>query len=161
MGFDIRSISMDIQPGEGITRITVAPEDLYPAMIQRIQEVLSGANPNEILASTERGGNARADRLIAEAKALPADAWDDALKPRGDFIGLPYFSVVEKNGRLREELVTVLAPKTRPDVMRMVQRGYALEIAMGWFLHAARLEFGAIDTTIQPRSAEGKELFRL
>ena len=151
--FDIKSIPMTVERGDGTTKIEVAPEDLYPAMIARIQEVLKGANPNEILASMERGGSARADRLIAEARAIPETAWEDALRPRDEFIQADYFSFVERNGRLKESMLSFVQPKTRPDVRRMVARGYALEIAMGWFLHAARLEFGVCDTTITRNEA--------
>lgn len=159
--FDIKSIPMEVEKGEGVTKVLVAPEELYPAVIERIQEVLEGANPNELLASTERGGSARADRLVAEARALPESAWKDALTPRADFIDAPYFAFVEKNGRLKESMLEMLPEETQPYALRMVQRGYALEIAMGWFLHAIRLEFGACDTTIQPKSEEGKNHFRL
>lgn len=159
--FDIQSIPMTVEKDEGVTKIEIAPEDLYPAMIARIQEVLKGANPNEILASMERGGNARADRLIAEARALPERAWEDALRPRDEFIEAEYFAFVERNGRLREGMLNMVSPKVRPEIRRMVERGYALEIAMGWFLHAIRLEFGACDTTIQPKTEEGKLQFRL
>ncbi len=159
--FDIQSVPMTVTKGEGFTHILVAPEELYPAMIARIQEVLAGANPNEILAPTERGGSARADRLINEARALPEQAWKDALRSRSEFHEAEYFAFVEKNGRLKEGMLAMLPTKTRPEVRRMVERGYALEIAMGWFLHAARLEYGAINVDITPQSAEGKQAFKL
>ena len=73
--FDVNNVSMTIEPGEGITRITVRPADLYPAIIERIQEVLAGANPNELLASAERGGSARADVLVANARQVGSQAW--------------------------------------------------------------------------------------
>lgn len=148
MGFDIKSIPMEIKKGEETTKVSVAPEDLYPSTIQRIKEVLAGANPIELLASDERGGNSRANRLIVEARALPEEAWEDALKPRDEFIQVSYFSFVERNGRLKEEMLDLVIPDVQEEVKRMVARGYALEIAMGWFLHAIRLEFGACDTTI-------------
>lgn len=161
MAFDIKSIPMTIVEGDGITKISVAPEDLYPALIERIKEVLAGANPSEILASLERGGNARADRLIAEARNLPEEAWTDALRPRSEFTEAAYFSFVERNGGLKESMLNLLPAKAKVEVKKMVARGYALEICMGWFLHAIRLEFGACDTTIQPKSEEGKQAFRL
>lgn len=145
--FTIQSIPMTIEPGE-VTKITVKPEDLYPVVIARIREVLKGANPSELLASTERGGSARADVLVANARALPEGAWGDALLPRGEFINLPYFAFVEKNGLARQDMLDLLDKKTRPLVQRMIQRGYALEIAYGWFCQAIRLEFGAYDMTI-------------
>lgn len=159
--FDIKSLKMNIEKGEGPVQVTIAPQDLYPPMVERIQDVLKGANPTEILASTERGGNARADRLISEARNLPEQAWVDALRPRSEFSDASYFSFVQPNGRLKNSMMDLVAPKTRPDVLRMVQRGYALETAMGWFLHALRLEFGQVDVTIQPGSDEEKDQFRL
>lgn len=146
--FDIRSIPMQVKPGDGVTTITVAPGDMYPAIIGRILDVLAGSNPSELLATAERGGSARADVLIANARQLDAQAWSDALAPRDEFTALPYFAFVEKNGRARPDMLALLDQNTRPQVERMIYRGYALEIAMGWFLHAARLEFGACDVTI-------------
>ena len=147
--FDVNNVSMTIEPGEGITRITVRPADLYPAIIERIQEVLAGANPNELLASAERGGSARADVLVANARQVGSQAWADALTPREEFISLPYFSFVERNGRARPEMLALLNEETRPQVERMIYRGYALEITYGWFCQAIRLEFGAYDLTIE------------
>jgi hypothetical protein len=148
MAFDIRSIPMDIEPGEGVTRITVRPGDLYPVIITRIQEVLAGANPSELLATAERGGSARADVLLANARQLPAEAWNDAQMPREEFTALPYSAFVKRNGLAIPELLGALDPQTRQDVERMIARGYALEIALGWFSQAIRLEFGAYDLTI-------------
>jgi len=63
-----------------------APDDLYPAIVARIQDCLEGANPVELLATTERGGSWRADALMANVRALPEEAWQDALRPRSDFV---------------------------------------------------------------------------
>lgn len=146
--FDVKSIPMSIVQGESVTEVTVNPEELYPAMIARIREVLDGANPSEILASTERGGSARADVLIANARTLPEQAWQDALRRRDEFTSLPYSSFVKKNGRAREDILQALDTPTREAVVRMIQRGYALEIAYGWFCQALRLAFGAYELTI-------------
>lgn len=159
--FDIKTIQMKIEPDAGVTKILVAPEDLYPPIIARILDVLAGANPNELLASTERGGSARADRLIAEARALPIQAWKDALIARDEFSAAEYFAFVERNGRLKESMLKMLPLKSQVEVRRMVERGYALEIALGWFLHAVRLEFGACATDINPQTEDGKRAFRL
>ena len=145
--FNIKTILMEIEPGN-VTKITVKPEDFYPVVIARIREVLKGANPSELLASTERGGSARADVLTRNARAIPEEAWGDALLPRSEFIDLPYFSFVEKNGMARKNMLAMLDKKTSPLVERMIKRGYALEIALGWFCQAIRLEFGAYDLTI-------------
>jgi len=146
--FDIKSIPMEIEKSGKVTKITVRPEDFYPTVIVRIQEVLAGANPSELLASAERGGSARADILVRNARTLPEQAWFDALVPRSEFIGLPYFSFVEKNGVARQNILELLDKGTRAQVESMIQRGYALEIALGWFCQAVRLEFGAYDLTV-------------
>jgi len=159
--FDIKSIPMTVEKNGNVTKITVHPADLYPVIIARIRDVLVGANPNELLASTERGGSARADRLVAEARNLPEQAWLDAVCHRNEYGSADYFSFVERNGRLKESMMELLPDKARGEVLRMVQRGYALEIAMGWFLHAIRLEFGACDTTITPADETEKQFFRL
>jgi len=162
--FDIKSILMEITDGEdGVKHITIHPEDLYPAIIIRIQEVLAGANPTELLATSERGGTARADILLANARALPERAWEDALCPREQFIAIPYLSVVEKNGKIRAELMEAFSKSLRPEIERMVARGNALEVALGWFLHALRLEYGGTINTITTGKgkAEGARTFRL
>jgi hypothetical protein len=146
--FNIKDLTMDVQPGDGITKIVVQPDNMYPVIITRIQEVLAGANPNELLATAERGGSARADVLIQNARALPEQAWQDALTPRSEFTVLPYGAFVERNGQARQDMITVLSPATQADVIRMIQRGYALEIAYGWFCQAVRLEYGSYDLTI-------------
>jgi len=135
-------------------------EDLYPAVIGRIRDVLAGANPSELLATTERGGSARADVLLKNARALPTEAWDDALRPREQFIAeVPYFSVVSKNGRENQEFISLLPKAKQADVLQMVHRGFALEIALGWFSHALRLAIGGNINRI--RSREGSKPFRL
>jgi len=151
--FDIKTIKMVIEAGDVITKITVNPEDFYPVIIDRIKEVLNGSNPNELLASAERGGSARADILTANARELPEQAWLDALEPRSQFISLPYGAFVEKNGRARQEMLAILDDETKALVIRMIQRGYALEVAYGWFCQAIRLEFGSYDLTINRNEA--------
>jgi hypothetical protein len=99
--------------------------------------------------------------LIAEARALPAQAWTDALTARDEFSQAEYFAFVERNGRLKESMLKILPVKSQGEVRRMVERGYALEIALGWFLHAVRLEFGACATDINPKSEIGKRAYRL
>lgn len=146
--FDIKTIPMEINKRDEVTSVVVNPADLYPLIVDRIKEVLAGANPSELLASVERGGSARADRLIGDARSLPSDAWGDALRPRNEFVELPYFAFVEKNGRARQNMLDLLTPDKRVEVERMIHRGYALEIAYGWFCQALRLEFGAYDLTI-------------
>ena len=148
MSFNISALPMQINQGDGITTIVVNPEDMYPVIIARIQDVLSGANPSELLASAERGGSARADVLVANARQLPEQAWQDALLPRDEFTILPYAAFVEKNGRAKQEILDALNEETQAVVIRMIQRGYALEIAYGWFCQAIRLEYGSYDLTV-------------
>lgn len=156
---NIRSLIHEIREKEGVTELDVFCEELYPAVIDRIQEVLDGANPLEVLATSERGGTARADILIANARALPAQAWKDALRPRDEFTSVSYAMVADKQGKPRDDLLGMFSLESQKEVTRMIQRGTALEIALGWFLHAARLEFGAINTTINSR--DDSKPFRL
>lgn len=158
--FEITAIPMEIEAGEGVTKVIVHPEDLYPAMVARVFEVLGGANPTEILALPERGGVERANRLMANARGLPVQAWEDALRPREEFCELPYGAFVERNGGVKVQMLEALAKGKRAEVERMVQRGFALEIAMGWFLHALRLALGAVDVTITT-GRDGLKAFRL
>ena len=150
MMFDITKIPMQIEkPEDGSpVKVVIDPADVYPAIIVRIQEVLKGGNPSELLASAERGGSARADILVKNARALPEPAWSDALLPREEFTPLPYASFVERNGLARADLLNALDQSIRAAVERMIYRGYALEIAYGWFCQALRLEYGAYDLTI-------------
>jgi hypothetical protein len=78
--------------------ITVEPGDLYPRIIARIKACLDeyrrqeaageididGIVP-ELVTTPGRGGNARAKILLQNALALPATAWDDALRSRSEF----------------------------------------------------------------------------
>lgn len=153
MSFNISALPMQVTEGDGVTNVVVSPEDVYPVMIARIQDVLAGANPSELLASAERGGSARADVLVANARELPEQAWQDALLPRNEFTSLPYSAFVEKNGRARQDMLALLDETTRDQVTRMIQRGYALEIAYGWFCQAIRLEYGAYNLTINRNDA--------
>ena len=158
--FEITKVPMEVEPGENGVQVTVHPEDLYPTIIARIQECLEGANPVELLATTERGGSRRADVLIKNARALPAEAWQDALRPREEFIALPYGSFVVKNGGINQVMFSALDSSIRAEVSRMINRGFALEVALGWFLHALRLHYGAHNTTITT-GKNGNKAFRL
>ena len=149
--FDITKIPMQVNKSDDgqPVKVTIAPAEVYPVMIARILEVLAGANPSELLASAERGGSARADVLVKNARSLPEQAWSDALLPRNEFVSLPYFSFVKRNGGIQTDMLAILDKKKKSEVERMIYRGYALEIAYGWFCQAFRLEYGAYDLTVE------------
>lgn len=148
--FSVLDLPMEIEHHEGETPtiVRINPQDIYPVVIARIQEVLNGAMPIELFATSERGGTARADVLINNARKLPPQAWSDALLPRTNFIDLSYSAFVRPNGGIKEDMVNALESDARSRVLQMLRRGYALEIAYGWFCQALRLAVGSYDLTI-------------
>ena len=130
---DILAIPMKLEHHDGETPsvVEVSASELYPAVIARIQEVLAGAQPTELFALIARGGNARAEALVANARKLPAQAWKDALRSRDEFGELPYAAFVDRNGTVNEQLIGKLPKPDQADVRRMIQRGFALEICLG------------------------------
>jgi len=162
MFFDVLSIPHEKSAENGIPVYSFSASDLYPAMIDRIKKVVfEGDNPSEILAPTDRGGNARADILLATARNLPEQAWEDALKPRDEFTNVPYFSVVKKNGGVVGEVLESFDKSTREEVTHMIERGYALEVALGWFSHALRLQVGTNINRIRKEDPFKPSAFRL
>jgi len=162
MFFDVLTIPHEKSAEGGVPVYSFSAADLYPALIERIKKVIfDGDNPSEILAPTERGGTARADRLLETARSLPPQAWDDALKPRDEFTEIPYQAVVAKNGGMIESVVASFDDKTAKDVVKMVNRGYALEVALGWFSHALRLQVGTNINRIRKENPDAPSAFRL
>ena len=149
--------------GESKTPVSVyefETETLYPFMIERIVDVLeNGLAPYELYATPERGGLGRAERLLANAKALPKEAWEDALISRDKFTPLAYSSFVVPNKGVNLSMVNSLKDDIQKDVIKMVNRGYALEIAYGWAAHALRLKVGSHVLRITPK--EKPSPFRL
>jgi hypothetical protein len=135
-------------------------ETLYPAMIERIVDVLENdLVPYELYATPERGGTARAERLLANAKALPPKAWKDALISRDKFTSLAYGAFVGPNKGVNMNMVEALRDDVKSDVQTMINRGYALEIAYGWAAHALRIKVGSHVFRITPK--EKPSAFRL
>lgn len=145
--FDVTTIPMQRNGNE----ISIEPGDLYPAIIARIQECLAeyrrqeaageididGIVP-ELVTTPGRGGNARAKVLLRNALALPAKAWADALRPRTEFHPIDYQSLnmdVMRSLGISEEGLA--------QIQQVKDRGDALEIALGWFVHALRLALGS------------------
>ena len=136
--FQFENIPMVVREDGEIKRFTVHPDHLYPAVIKRIQDVLVGEAPTELRQSTY---------LVSETKALPESAWDDALLPRHLFIDVP-FSMFVQDHRPNQAMLELLHPSVRADVLRMVNRGLALDIARRWFTRSLGHEFGRCDLHI-------------
>jgi hypothetical protein len=93
--------------------------------------------PSELDAPILRGGGDRMYRLVRNALALPVEAWEWALIDRDQFYpNIPY----QPKGDWLQSLE--MSEESRTAVMRVQARGYALEIALGWYLHALRLKIG-------------------
>src|SRR5574341_1244378 len=147
--------------------IHVEPADLYDNTIARIVEVLGiraywaeremaeppyqdyletkralGSVPFELMpleldAPTSRGGGERMYVLLRNALALPEAAWEWALIDRDQFY--PMIPYIPRADWLEQ----LSLPGESREVVGMVQaRGHALEVALGWFLHALRLKIG-------------------
>lgn len=148
--FQFENIEMVIVEGE-IKQFTVHPDHLYPAVIDRIREVLAGEDaPTELKQSTY---------LVSMAKALPESAWDDALLGRHLFIDVPFATFVQ-DGKPRQDLIDMLQDYLKADVLRMVNRGLALDIARRWFTRSLGNEYGRCDLHITT-GIEDDKAFRL
>ena len=131
----------DIEERDGFRYVTIDPHVMYPAMIERIQYVLHGGIfPGEIIQQRMVDGElevstSRTKRLLNYAKSLPEDAWQDALTHRKNFRSPVGYILPNKRPSL--DLYT---PEFRDDIKRLWNRGDALEVAQGWFLHALRIQ---------------------
>lgn len=148
--FQFENIPMTITDEDGIKKITVHPDDLYPAVIARIQDVLAGDEPVEL-------GPSR--YLVTMAREIPADGWKDALRPRSDFINVPFLTFV-RDGKPDAMLIDMVHPNHRADVERMVNRGLALELARKWFMRSLGNEYGQCNLHITTGKNDDKA-FRL
>lgn len=159
--FDVMTLKMSLDESGDKPRIVIHQEDLYPPVIARIKEVLeSGETPVELLAMPKKGGGARAQTLLDTARNLPEEAWDDALKPRAEFHATSYQSFVDRNGKVNAAVLDLLKATERKEVERMINRGFALEVALGWFSQALRLRVGGYRLRIT-KGEDGKNGFRL
>lgn len=130
--FQFAKIPMEVTEEDGLKKFTVHPDDLYPAVITRIQAVLAGEEPVELQGSRY---------LVTMAREIPAQAWQDAQSPREEFIDVPWASFVH-DGKPDTLLLEMVHPNRRAEVERMVNRGMALEVARKWFTRSLGHEYG-------------------
>lgn len=130
--FPFSDILTDLDVEDDLPKITVHPDDMYPAVITRIQACIAGDDPEELYESKY---------LLTMAKQIPADAWADALLPRDQFIGVD-FSMFVQDGKTNQELLNMVAIEFRGDVQRMINRGLALDLARRWFTRSLGYEYG-------------------
>lgn len=130
--FQFSVIPMEISQDDGVQQFTIHPDDMYPAVIARIQECIAGASADELHESKY---------LVTMAKQIPTEAWDDALLPRDQFIGVDYSTFVQ-DGRPRQDLLDMVTAEYRDDVLRMSHRGMALDLARRWFTRSLGYEYG-------------------
>ena len=73
-------------PANTIRRV-VDPAVVYPATIARIQEVIAGSDPVEIIDSklAPRKRYSTAAEFLKEFEKIPAEAWTLAMTPRGNW----------------------------------------------------------------------------
>lgn len=154
--FDVTTIPMQRDDTQTPPAITIEPGDLYPAVVARIKaavaeyrkqqaagEIDLEAIVPELVTTPGRGGNARARVLMTNALALPDKAWDDALRPRSEFHAIEYKAI---NMDVMRSLGISKAGLAQ--IQQVKDRGDALEVAIGWFLHALRLAIGPFTLTI-------------
>lgn len=176
MAFVATQFVSEIVERNGVKECWIDPAVMYPAAVEHIKEVLKMARSSgaleelttpetgevtvgayvrrimagdlsqhtpELVATPERGGDARARQLVLNAAQLPDSAWKDALTDRDKVHPEIPFSID------LDLLVRVGASKDAIQAaQRVKQRGVALEIALGWFLQALRLEIGGSNNTI-------------
>ena len=149
--FQFENIPMEVADEDGMKKFTIHPDDLYPAVIARIHDVLAGkAEPVELRDSKY---------LVTMARGVPATAWGDALLPRDQFIDVPFAAFVQ-DGKPNEMLLRMVHPDRKAEVERMVQRGLALEVARKWFTRSLGHEYGQCNLHITTGKNDDKA-FRL
>lgn len=101
----------------------VDPAVMFPATLARIQEVLAGEVPTELVASDWKGRPARepvADKFVRQAEAFPPEAW--------------------KLAEMRDFRLD-LDPEPRPFAAFRL-RASALDFIESWFKRALALKIG-------------------
>lgn len=142
---------------DGSQYVTIDPNVMYPAVFERIEYVLTNnAIPDEliyhqIIDGEVIGQSDRAKRLLRSAKALPDSAWEDARKHRKEFITFVGYLAPNKRPPLE-----IYASDIHDAVQRLWARGDALEVAVGWFLHALRIKIGGSKNTILSGKLDGE-----
>ena len=125
--------------GTGRSRLIIHPRDLYPAMVEHIQDVLKTTGGKmDLLAVMELYINEHdlhgATQLFEWVAGLPKTAWTDALLPRSDF----------KDGD-----------------PRLADRRQALEAALSWFTRAIRMACRREDKPVVSRTITNDPDYRL
>ncbi len=125
MSYDILSL-VSIEERDDPERVVwygVDPDIIYPATVKRIREVLaSGEIPQELVdpsSPLEVDPRGVARLYLSDASRVPADAWQLALTPRGEFD--------EESPALSD-------------------RAFALEVARRWFTQALHVMAGGNGT---------------
>jgi hypothetical protein len=135
--------------------IEVDPHDMYPAIIGHIKAVMSGEVkiPEELLYAPARVHANPLDLLrgwLDRTKKVPDNVWNDALIFRQDLPELPAFvplnwliqlgavSLKIMDGNV-EDMLSQVGMSDTQTLVRMAQRAYALELALGWFQEATRV----------------------
>ena len=120
MSFKVKEL---VEEKEGY--FEVDPAVMFPATIKRIQEVLAGEAPTEIVSKDWKGSPYRdpvVDRFMREAESYDDEAWESAL--------IPYHVVFEHE---RETRAKVLA-----FVESWFNRALALEEGKGIRVHISK-----------------------
>lgn len=73
------------QSGDNRLWYIVNPHEIYPATIERIQEVLQTGQAPELVDPTSTAPNGVESLYIQEARSIPESAWRWALEDRGNF----------------------------------------------------------------------------
>jgi len=138
--------------------VQIDPAIMYPATIARIQECMTLWRQQivehgeadiqecapELCAPKYRGGTGRAVQLMKNALAVPDDGWQFAMLDRREFYpALDYpapIAFFESVG---------VGPDFLEVARQVNARGDALEVAVGWFLHALRLQLGGTNNQIK------------
>lgn len=117
---EVRKLGFVRELDNGFTEFRFEPGVVYPAIAARIKEVLrSGALPQELVfpeADFEAGYDVarEARNLIQSLRLIPAQAWENALRPRTDF-------------------------DDHADALIIIERKNALEAILAWLTLACRV----------------------
>ncbi len=111
----------------------VDPAVMFPATIKRIQEVLAGEMPTEIVSAGWTGHPLReptTDKFLRQAEAFPADDWKLGLSP--------YREPIDPGKDANEKAIAAF----EAEKARNAQRAQVMDFAESWFKRSLVLKVG-------------------
>jgi len=143
--FDIKALCETVEESKdaGYLQYLLNKTTAYPVVIARIREAVQDKFPPAELMYERGFENAPpfegAERMVAQARVIPEDVWEDALAGRDD-IPIPEsgYGVVQLCD-IGQQSVQGVPLNYDADTLRLARRAYALELVQRWILRALRV----------------------